>query len=553
MGKPVWSRAVTPDVVSNEVGDRRLFAIVLDGFNKPQPTMRPAFQRPQLAFLAKGIREIVDAIITRLGPADVAAITGGTCFQAFTSDRDELERAVDALRPEGAPCPTRFVHPENGPAHQLIFDVARYLAAAPQRRKIVVYIGPGIDPDSGNWGARGEDDLNAAVRSAQRGNVNIYTINTLSLEGREEDEQVRMARLASLHDLAESTGGVATMDLGEYVAGIDHMFRENSAYYVLGYRTLRPELDGKGRDITVKLKGREDVVVRTRSVVTRARPGTPTGATAAEFTSKGQAFHLEGLLPDLDVAFSSDVLAYAAPDSPKTDVAVITHVAEPVTSGVTRVAQRMTVRTLVYDERGGVAASNVQQASIDLEPSIDNQVRYRVLSRFALAPGLYKVRLVAQNAETRKLGSMEFETSIPDFIAQSVSMSGVAITASPDPAASLPSFGSLEPLLPVVPTAARTFTANTLLTASMRVYQGKTTPLAPLTVVATLVDTEGRTMFESRETLAPDRFDRLRTADYQLELPLETLELRSGRHLLTFQASVGARHSPRRDVPFVVR
>ena len=106
---------------------------------------------------------------------------------------------------------------------------------------------------------------------------------------------------------------------------------ENSAYYVLGYRTSKPELDGKGRDITVKLKGREDVVVRTRSVLTRARAATANGATAAEFTSKGQAFHLEGLLPDLDVAFSSDVLAYATPDSPKTDVAVVTHVAEPVT------------------------------------------------------------------------------------------------------------------------------------------------------------------------------------------------------------------------------
>src|SRR6185436_8545076 len=75
-GRPVWARAVTPDVASNEVGDQRLFAIVLDGFNKSGPVL-PALRTTHAALVDRGIREIVDAIINRMGPADVAAITGG--------------------------------------------------------------------------------------------------------------------------------------------------------------------------------------------------------------------------------------------------------------------------------------------------------------------------------------------------------------------------------------------------------------------------------------------------------------------------------------------
>lgn len=48
-----------------------------------------------------------------------------------------------------------------------------------------------------------------------------------------------------------------------------------------------------------------------------------------------------------------------------------------------------------------------------------------------------------------------------------------------------------------------------------------------------------------------DRFSSRRAADYRMTLPLETLA--TGRYLLTIEAQLGDRLSPKRDVPFSVR
>ena len=549
--RPVWARAITPDVVSNELGDQRLFAIVIDGIGDLRASMkRMTLQRPMGSEVARGLREIVGAIINRLGPSDVAAIAGGTCFQSFTNDRDALDRAVDAIRPEGPPCATRFTNADLGPAHVLVHDIAQYLAAAPQRRKIVIYIGPGIDLEGGSWSSGG-DDLFAAVKSAQGGNVNIYTINTFGLDAHAESDRERMSRLGGLRDLAAGTGGLAILDLAQYIKGLDQLFRENSSYYVLGYRSAQP--DNARRELTVKVAGHEGVLVRARSSMTRSSPTSADGSAMAARPSKGLAAHLAGLIPDIDVAFSADVLPYAVPGAAKQNVAIVTEIAEPVSPGMPRVAQRMDVRIVAYDERGSIAGSAVERATIDMAPSIDSQVRYRILTRFALAPGVYKLRLVAQNAATGKLGNLEFETTVPDFATQAISLSGVAIVTPRQAGPPIPSFGTLAPILDVVPTASRTFAPNTVLDASMRVYQGGTSPVGPVTMSATILDTEGAVIAEVREELAADRFDAHRSAEYHLELPLGAYELRPGAYLLTFQATLGTRHAPRRDVRFVVR
>jgi hypothetical protein len=48
-----------------------------------------------------------------------------------------------------------------------------------------------------------------------------------------------------------------------------------------------------------------------------------------------------------------------------------------------------------------------------------------------------------------------------------------------------------------------------------------------------------------------DRFSAARSTDVTLDLPLD--RLRAGAYLLTIEAALGARRTPRRDVRFIIR
>jgi len=105
--------------------------------------------------------------------------------------------------------------------------------------------------------------------------------------------------------------------------------------------------------------------------------------------------------------------------------------------------------------------------------------------------------------------------------------------------------------VPIVPTTSRTFGKSDEITAFFRVYQGRNVTLAPVTLSIRVLDDRGAAKADINELLDPDRFTPNRAADYRVRLPLDRLA--SGRHLLTIEARVAGRISPKRDVPFTVR
>jgi hypothetical protein len=76
-------------------------------------------------------------------------------------------------------------------------------------------------------------------------------------------------------------------------------------------------------------------------------------------------------------------------------------------------------------------------------------------------------------------------------------------------------------------------------------------PLQPVRLDAKVLSATGAVVVNASETMAPERFGGSRTADWILDLPLDRLD--PGHYLLTVQASLGARHAPKRDVRFTVR
>jgi len=81
---------------------------------------------------------------------------------------------------------------------------------------------------------------------------------------------------------------------------------------------------------------------------------------------------------------------------------------------------------------------------------------YELLSRLTLKPGRYELRL-AVDASVNQRGSVYTFVDVPDFSEQPLSLSGIVLGATPGPL-SAPK-DAFAGLLPIVPTARRTFAA----------------------------------------------------------------------------------------------
>jgi len=534
--RPVWARAAPPDVASNDVGDKRIFAIVIEGGGSVAP-------------------DVIRGVLDRLVPGDVVAVIGAGCYVPFTEDLEKLHTCLDAMR-RGGPRPRAVVPPPSTRAaqevpHHILRDVAEYLAAAPQRRKAILYIGSGFFMPMGGRASAAQErqrrDYQETLWFAHLANVNIYTFRP--------GFNIRMTSRGGtstsyggiLESLAEETGGIM-IDYSKLDAGLDQVFLENGSYYLVGYQTSNPQLDGKFRRLSVKVN-RPDMTIRTRQGWYRTKPERTDGTAAAAVPSQTLTGRLRDWMPSLDVAFSAAVMPFAQPGSAAAAVAIVTGLAEPVTFGVTRVVQRMDVRVLTYNDTGALVLDTTRRVNLDVAASAESKVRYDVLQQVALPPGRYSFRIVAHNADTDKVGSIEFEVPVPDFARQAISLSGVAIaSASAEPMASV---GSLADVVPIVPTSIRKFLNSDRVTAFARVYQGGDDLPSEARIDVKILDAEGNEVHSTTETFAPERFNGLQGVDYRVELPLQ--KLTAGAYLLSLQATRGTRRTPPRDVRFIVR
>jgi hypothetical protein len=107
----------------------------------------------------------------------------------------------------------------------------------------------------------------------------------------------------------------------------------------------------------------------------------------------------------------------------------------------------------------------------------------------------------------------------------------------------------LADVLPIVPTAGRSFTPSARVTAFLRVYQGGKGAVLPVQIRVRIVDASSRNVVDDASTLEPARFQSGRFADYSLDLPLSRLG--AGDYLLTVEATA-QKNSARRDVRFQV-
>jgi hypothetical protein len=198
------------------------------------------------------------------------------------------------------------------------------------------------------------------------------------------------------------TGRFSISNSTDLRAGMRQVLADGELYYRIGYYPARVVQDGKFRRINVEVRGRPDLVVRTR---------------AGYFAPSGS-----------EVESKSRLISRAlASPSPLTDIRVHLFQTYPIDDRVAQATARIDARTLSFRQEGSDQIGSVE--IIGLAYGLDNKLaagfsriinlrlRPEAYSR-AMAegvsvrdevklerPGIYCIRLIVIDRETGRLGS----------------------------------------------------------------------------------------------------------------------------------------------------
>lgn len=177
--------------------------------------------------------------------------------QPLTRDVSSLVRAIEL-----------FAEPAGGT--QLldgIIQAAQYLNST-EGRRIIVIVSDGEDNLS-------DSTLEQTVRAAQLNNCQIYVVKTTDFENIKRTgarggnaNTIFLSAERRMQELARQTGGAvySPVDEKELDAAFTRISAELSQQYILNYYPTEDEKDKRGefRTISLKVKNRENLTVRTR-------------------------------------------------------------------------------------------------------------------------------------------------------------------------------------------------------------------------------------------------------------------------------------------------
>lgn len=556
-----WTGEIRSDVARNDqLSDRRLVVILRDDSMMPFDGQ-----------IVPAARRIGRSVVERLGPSDLAAVVfsrDNRGAQNFTDDKPRLMAAIDSFESSGYVLkPPTELDPES-PRHwvdsaQALYRVVDSVAAIPDRRKTVVHVSIGIPLriDSPETSKSDQPYLNWLAKltmgRAQRGNVNIYTVDPGGLDGVRSHMLQRNRRPEAwiieqierepvfyrdfLETMAERTGGHAFINTNEFNSRIDQMFRETGSFYLLGYRSQNPRADGRFRRLQVRVN-RPGVTVRTRSGYYAPSPPNAEKMTLPTFPTDDA---IAGLVPKTDLPL--ELGAIPIPLTGRREAAVILTLAGHATPPPGEV-EKLDVLLRAFTHEGDPRGATRIAAQVSRPEASAGPAAYEILGRMDLPPGRYEIRSSVASATSGRSGSVYGYVDVPDFAGDALTLSGIAIGATPAIGA-----GNLEAIasvLPFAPTTRRAFARTDRVTAFVRVYQRRDEPAAPVTLVWRMIDTADRVLVDEPAALEAGTFAKAGSADVQFQVAVDRLA--PGRYLLVVEATRGS-HSARRAIPFEVR
>lgn len=554
--------------------DKRLIGMLFD-FSSMAPAEQARAQEAAIKFLS-----------TQMTAADLVSVMTFTSqfkvVEEFTADREALietikgfrlgessELAVDGNTPDpndDSDDGSLFVADET---EFNIFNTDRKLTALETaakklamfpEKKALVYFSSGVS----KTGVENQAQLRATINAAVRANVAFYPVDARGLvamapagdasaasprgsgvfsgrtqtSGRDKfhDQQ------ETLYSLAADTGGKALLDSNDLSVGITQAQKDVDSYYILGYYSTNPAVDGRFRKIRIKLAGQLQAKLDYRAGYYAAKQWKNFNSSDKERQLE-EALQLGDPVNELALAVEIDYFrlnkgSYFVPISAKIPGSAI---------GLAKKGSRETVNLdfigQVRDDKGRLVSGVRDTITVKLTEPAAQQLGRRALqydTGLTMAPGTYDLKFLAREQLSGKMGTFETKFVIPDLNAEAprLRMSSVVWAGQRDPvSAAVGTAGAGEkkllsrhPLVQdgqkLVPSITRVFRKNQNLYVYFEVYDPSSDPNRRVpSVAADLTLFSGaKKAFESAPVrmaqLAPNRNG---TIPFQLQVPLANL------------------------------
>jgi len=314
------------------------------------------------------------------------------------------------------------------------------------QKKSVIYFSSGVT----QTGVENQAALRAAVNSAVKANVAIYTMDSRGLEAEPPGGSASAASLRgtamysgagvrnqldqnfasqeTLVTLAGYTGGKAFLDTNDLGQIFDRVQRDTSVYYVIGYKSNNPLKDGRYRHIQVK--------INRPGVNLEFRKGYYAPKDYKHFNTEDKERQLEEeLASELS---STDVAVYMAASYFRMDdsrfyipVSLVVPGSQiPFTKGGDKDKATLDVIGQVLDELKRPVSSVRETVKLNIDASQEvRRKNVEYTTGFMLTPGKYHFKFVVRENEGGKIGSFETDFTVPDIRKVPLKMSSVVLAS----------------------------------------------------------------------------------------------------------------------------
>jgi len=317
-------------------------------------------------------------------------------------------------------------------------------------KKSLLYFSGGISRD----GIENQASLRAAINSAVRANLAIYSVDTRGLQaisplGDASTGSLRgsgafngaalsnnmssnFASQEVMATLSSDTGGKAFFDSNDFAPAFAQVQRDTSAYYAIGFHSTIAVRDGKYRKLAIK--------VNRPGVKLEYRPGY---YAPADFRHSGREDRERELeeqltsdLPATDMALYLDALYFRLDENrffvPVSLIVPGTQI--PFVKGGDKDKATLDVIGEVIDEVKRPIGSARETVKLNLDPALQARQRnIQYTTSFDLPPGKYHLKFVVRENQTGRMGSFETDISLPEMKKLPLKMSSIVLASLRQP------------------------------------------------------------------------------------------------------------------------
>jgi hypothetical protein len=542
--RTVGRRPDPGDVRSNSrSADGRIFILVLDDANVALD-LTPVVHRSARYFLDRYIE-----------PGDLVAVlttTGlGDTRQEPTEDLSLVDAAIGRFAGQGYDV-AGAASMQRAAAAEFADLKGRVLGAA-ARSNVTIYA---LDPEGLSYPTSLDGRMLEQGGAFDPQQLQPSRDNNMVFTGIQIQRKLMAA--AMLRQIAEGTGGTATIDNTNLRTALDKIADESSHYYMLGYVSPDAKREGRYRNIEVR--------VTRPGLQVRARKGYMEPDDKAERKARAKAKDaVKGPLAELirrPVGTAGLPLRAHA-------------VALPIGANNVTVIVEIGAQAVPFDAKGDERINTVDLAIVPVTsggtvlPAVEGQANLampadeaetvrergvRMLHRLTLEPGRYQLRIAARETARGAEGAVIFDLTVPDATKGGLALSALLISSRR--AGRIPSATHDEALEAALggrpPTTERAFGADDVLSAYAEVIDAGASASRDIDLTTVVTDETGREVVKSPQPRANQGRAPGSSFGYAIDLPLKTFG--PGRYTLRVEARAdGIREPISREVAFEVR